>query len=179
MYFFLFFSQINIYKPRPHYFHVQKCTFFSPFVPQKFERSTFRNAKKVDKKPLVDGFLPSNVDEPIWLHAADHCFVFQHRCPLNGAFFISRYISFNPRVVQRMSPSQILRGEPYFSLSGSLPGPVSAEILRLREDATTHKIELKRRIRADFTTTTMCRKYSAILHFSPSPDFKSDLTSKA
>ena len=90
-----------------------------------------------------------------------------------------RYISFNPRVVQRMSPSQILRGESYFTLFGSLPGPVSAEILRLREDATSHKIELKRRIRADFTTTTMCRKYSAILHFSPSPDFKSDLTSKA
>ena len=78
-----------------------------------------------------------------------------------------------------MSPSQILHGESYFALSRGLPGSVSAEILRLREDATTDKFELKRRIRADFTTTTMCRKYSAILHFSPSPDFKSDLTSKA
>ena len=124
-------------------------------------------------------FLPSKRVAPISLRAVDHCFVFQHRCPLNGAFFVFRYISFNPRVVQRMSPSQILRGESYFTLFGSLPGPAFAEILRLREDATSHKIELKRRIRADFTTTTMCRKYSAILHFSPSPDFKSDLTSKA
>ena len=123
-------------------------------------------------------FLTSKRDALIWLWLVDHCFVFQHRCPRNGAFFISRYISFNPRVVQRMSPSQILRGESYFTLFGSLPGPVSAEILRLREDATSHKIELKRRIRADFTTTTMCRKYSAILHFSPLACLKSDLTSK-
>ena len=78
-----------------------------------------------------------------------------------------------------MMTPKILRGESYFALSASLPGPASAEILRLREDATSHNFELKRRIRADFTTTTMCRKYSAILHFSPSPDFKSDLTSKA
>ena len=124
-------------------------------------------------------FLPSDRVALISLCAVDHCFVFQHRCPLNGAFFIFRYISFNPRVVQRLLSLQILRGESYFALSRSLPGPISAEILRLREDATSHKIELKRRIRADFTTTTMCRKYSAILHFSPSPDFKSDLTSKA
>ena len=124
-------------------------------------------------------FLPSKRVAPIRSCPVDHCFVFQHRCPLNGAFFISRYISFIPRVVQRMSPSQILRGESYFTISRSLPGSVSAEILRLREDATSHKIELKRRIRADFTTTTMCRKYSASLRFSPLPDFKSDLTSKA
>ena len=125
-----------------------------------------------------ESFLPPKRDVPIWLNVVDHCFVFQHRCPLNGAFFVSRYISFIPRVVQRMSPSQILRGEPLFALSASLPGPVFAEILRLREDATSHKIELKRRIRAVFTTTTMCRKYSAILHFSPFACLKSDLTSK-
>lgn len=78
-----------------------------------------------------------------------------------------------------MSPSQILRGESYFTLFGSLPGPVFAEILRLREDATAHKIELKRRIRADFTTTTMCRKYSASLRFSLFACLKAALTSKA
>ncbi len=109
----------------------------------------------------------------------DHCFVFQHRCPLNGAFFISRYISFNPRVVQRMSPSQILRGESYFTLFGSLPGPVSAEILRLREDATSHKFELKRRIRSDSPRTTIYRKYSASLRFSLFACLKAALTSKA
>ena len=62
-----------------------------------------------------------------------------------------------------MLPQQILRGEPLFAFSGSSPGPVSAENLRLREDATTHNFELNRRIRAVFTRTTMCREYSAIL----------------
>ena len=78
-----------------------------------------------------------------------------------------------------MSPSQILRGESYFTLSGSLPGPAFAEILRLREDATSLHFELKRRIRADFTTTTMCRKYSAFLILSIWSSGKTDLTSKA
>ena len=123
-------------------------------------------------------FLPSKRVAPIWSCPVDHCFVFQHRCPLNGAFFVFRYISFNSRVVQRITPSEILRGESYFTLSRSLPGPAFAGILRFWVDATTDKFELKRRIRADFTTTTICRKYSAILHFSPLPDFKSDLTSK-
>ena len=100
-------------------------------------------------------FLPSKRVAPIGLHAVDHCFVFQHRCPLNGAFFVSRYISFNPRVVQRITPSEILRREFYFALSRSLPGPAFAEILRLREDATSHNFELKRRIRADSPTTTI------------------------
>ena len=100
-------------------------------------------------------FLPSKRVAPIRSCPVDHCFVFQHRCPLNGAFFIFRYISFNPRLVQRIMPPKILRGESYFTLFGSLPGPVSAEILRLREDATTHKFELKRRIRADSPRTTI------------------------
>ena len=146
---------------------------------KKFEWTTFRNAKKNRRKKRGELILPSKRVAPVRLRALDHCFVFQHRCPLNGAFFISRYISFNPRVVQRMSPSQILRGESYFTLFGSLPGPVSAEILRLREDATSHKIELKWRIRADFTRTTMYREYSAFLIFSIWSDDKTDLTSKA
>ena len=135
--------------------------------------------RKKQRRKLNGGcFLPSERVAPIRSCPVDHCFVFQHRCPLNGAFFVFRYISFNSRIVQRLLSLQNLRGDTLSALSRSLPGAAFAEILRLREDATSHKIELKRRIRADFTTTTMCRKYSAILHFSPSPDFKSDLTSK-
>ena len=160
-------------------FMLKKTWLYSPFAQKKFERTTFRNAKNNRRKLRGELILPSKRVALIRSCPVDHCFVFQHRCPLNGAFFIFRYISFNPRVVQRIMPPRILRGESYFALSASLPGPASAEILRLREDATSHNFELKRRIRADFTTTTMCRKYSAILHFSPSPDFKSDLTSKA
>ena len=80
--------------------------------------------------------------------------------------------------MQRISPSQILRGESYFTLFGSLPGPASAEFLRLREDATSLNFELKWRIRADFTRTTMYREYSAFLIFSIWSDDKTDLTSK-
>ena len=75
-------------------------------------------------------FLPSERVALISLRAVDHCFVFQHRCPLNGAFFVFRYISFNPRDVQRITPSEILRGESYFALSRSLPGSAFAGILR-------------------------------------------------
>ncbi len=75
-------------------------------------------------------FLPSKRVAPISLRPVDHCFVFQHRCPLNGAFFVFRYISFNSRVVQRLLSLQILRGESYFALSRGLPGPAFAEILR-------------------------------------------------
>ena len=158
---------------------LKKTWLYSPFAQKKFERTTFRNAKNNRRKKGGELILPSKRVALIRSCPVDHCFVFQHRCPLNGAFFIFRYISFNSRVVQRITPSEILRGEPLFAFSRSLPGAAFAEILRLREDATSHNFELKRRIRADFTTTTMCRKYSAILHFSPLPDFKSDLTSKA
>jgi len=65
------------------------------------------------------------------------------------------------------------------ALSRSLPGPASAEILRLREDATSLHFELKRRFCADFTRTTMYREYSAFLIFSIWSDNKTDLTSKA
>ena len=126
-------------------------------------------------------FLPSKRVAPIRSCPVDHCFVYQHRCPLNGAFFIFRYISFNPRVVQRLLSLQILRGESYFALSRSLPGPAYAEILRLREDATSHNFELKRRIRADSMRTTMYRKYSAFLKaaFLPGPTIRFNLKSES
>ena len=46
-------------------------------------------------------------------------------------------------------------------------------------DATTHKIELKRRIRADSPTATICRKYSACLKvaFLPGPTIRFNLKS--
>ena len=119
-------------------FMLKKTWLYSPFAQKKFERTTFRNAKNNRRKLRGELILPSKRVALIRSCPVDHCFVFQHRCPLNGAFFISRYISFNPRVVQRMSPSQILRGELHSALSQSLPGSVSAEILRLREDATSH-----------------------------------------
>ena len=75
-------------------------------------------------------FLPSERVALIRSCPVDHCFVYQHRCPLNGAFFVFRYISFNSRVVQRLLSLQILRGESYFALSRGLPGPAFAEILR-------------------------------------------------
>ena len=75
--------------------------------------------------------------------------------------------------------SLFLRRELHSALSRSLPGPASAEILRLREDATSLYFELKRRIRADFTRTTMYREYSAFLIFSIWSGDKAALTSKA
>ena len=74
--------------------------------------------------------------------------------------------------------SLFLRRELHSALSRNLPGPASAEILRLREDATSPHFELKWRIRADFTRTTMYREYSAFLIFSIWSDDTTDLTSK-
>ena len=71
-------------------FMLKKTWLYSPFAQKKFERTTFRNAKNNRRKLRGELILPSKRVALIRSCPVDHCFVFQHRCLLNGAFFISR-----------------------------------------------------------------------------------------
>ena len=56
-----------------------------------------------------------------------------HHSPLDDAFFVFRYIPFNPRVVQRIFWSKILRREPFSAPFGRRRTLSPPEILRLRK----------------------------------------------
>ena len=79
-----------------------------------------------------------------------------HHSPPDDAFFISRYIPFNPRVVQRMFLSKILRREAFSAPFGCRRTHSSPEILRLRKGSPSRFFELMRKVRADSPTKTIC-----------------------
>ena len=80
-----------------------------------------------------------------------------HHSPPDDAFFISRYISFNPRVVQRIFLSKILRRETFSAPFGRRRTHSSPEILRLRKGSPSRLFELRRKVRADSpTATSLC-----------------------
>ena len=80
-----------------------------------------------------------------------------HHSPPDDAIFISRYIPFNPRVVQRMFLSKILRREAFSAPFGCRRTHSSPEILRLRKGSPSRFFELMRKVRADSpTATSLC-----------------------
>ena len=88
-----------------------------------------------------------------------------HHSPLDDAFFISRYIPFNPRVVQREIPPKILRRETFSALFGRRRTHSSPEILRLRKGSPSRFLELRHKVRADSPTATICLRNSAYMFF--------------
>ena len=88
-----------------------------------------------------------------------------HHSPLDDAFFISRYIPFNPRVVQRIFLSKILRRETFSAPFGRRRTHSSPEILRLRKGSPSRFFELRRKVRADSPTATICLRNSAYMIF--------------
>ena len=88
-----------------------------------------------------------------------------HHSPPDDAFFISLYIPFNPRVVQRIFRSKILRRETFSAPFGCRRTHSPPEILRLRKGAPSRFFELRRKVRADSPTATICLRNSAYMIF--------------
>ena len=88
-----------------------------------------------------------------------------HHSPPDDAFFISRYIPFNPRVVQRMIHPDILCREPFSAPFGRRRTHSPPEILRLRKGSPSRFFELRRKVRADSPTATICLRNSAYMIF--------------
>ena len=88
-----------------------------------------------------------------------------HHSPPDDAFFVSRYIPFNPRVVQRIFLSKILRRETFSATFGCRRTHSSPEILRLRKGSPSRFFELRRKVRADSPTATICLRNSAYMIF--------------
>ena len=102
-----------------------------------------------------------------------------HHSPLDDAFFISRYIPFNPRVVQRMIRSEILRCEPFSAPFGRRGTHSPPEILRFRKGSPSRFFELMRKVRADSPTATICLRNSAYMIFRFLGTARLGFTSKA
>ena len=102
-----------------------------------------------------------------------------HHSPLDDAFFISRYIPFNPRIVQRIFLSKILRRETFSATFGRRRTHSSPEILRLRKGAPSRFFELMRKVRADSPTATICLRNSAYMIFRFLGTARLGFTSKA
>ena len=88
-----------------------------------------------------------------------------HHSPPDDAFFISRYIPFNPRVVQRIIRQGILCRESFSTPFGHRRTHSSPEILRLRKGSPSRFFELRRKVRADSPTATICLRNSAYMIF--------------
>ena len=102
-----------------------------------------------------------------------------HHSPPDDAFFISRYIPFNPRVVQREIPPKILRRETFSATFGRRRTHSSPEILRLRKGSPSRFSELMRKVRADSPTATICLRNSAYMIFRFLGTARLGFTSKA
>ena len=85
--------------------------------------------------------------------------------PLDDAFFISRYIPFNPRVVQRIIRQGILCRESFSAHFGCRRTHSPPEILRFRKRSPSRFSELMRKVRADSPTATICLRNSAYMIF--------------
>ena len=88
-----------------------------------------------------------------------------HHSPPDDAFFVSRYIPFNPRVEQRIFLSKILRRETFSAPFGRRRTHSPPEILRLRKGSPSRFFELRRKVRADSPTATICLRNSAYMIF--------------
>ena len=102
-----------------------------------------------------------------------------HHSPLDDAFFVSRYIPFNPRVVQREIPPKILRRETFSAPFGRRRTHSPPEILRLRKGSPSRFFELRRKVRADSPTATICLRNSAYMIFRNLGTARLGFTSKA
>lgn len=144
---------------------LKKTRFYSPFMLTKFEWTMFRIAKNNGEKWTVDGFSPQK--ESRWFRfVRSTIFLYlSHHSPPDDAFFFSRYILFNPRGVQRIFLSKILRRETFSAPFGCRRTHSSPENRRLRKGAPSRFFELMRKVRADSPTATICLRNSAYMIF--------------
>ena len=78
---------------------------------------------------------------------------------------MSRYIPFNPRVTRGKRCCEILRRETFSTPFGRRRTHSSPEILRLRKGSPSRFSELRRKMRADSLTATICLRNSAYMIF--------------
>ena len=102
-----------------------------------------------------------------------------HHSPPDDAFFVSRYIPFNPRVVQRIIRQGILCRESFSAHFGCRRTHSPPEILRLRKGSPSRFFELRRKVRADSPTATICLRNSAYMIFRFLGTARLGFTSKA
>ena len=113
----------------------------------------------------MNGFSPQKASRRFGPARSTIFLYLSHHSPPDDAFFISRYIPFNPRVVQRDVPPKILRRDPFSAPFGRRRTHSSPEILRLRKGSPSRFFELRRKVRADSPTATICLRNSAYMIF--------------